>query len=216
MHKKPLVLFGSGGHTKACISAIEQQNEYKIVGYVDNKESFLHYKYLGNDEDYISTANRLGGHYYFIAIGDNYLRYKVYEKIKHLDFEAATIIHPSSIIDGDTYISKGVVVMPNVTLQPNVIIGLFSVVNTSSSIDHDCYVGQFSSIAPGVTICGKVNIGMFSFVGAGSTIIHNIDVGDNVVIGAGSCVTSNIKSNSFGYGSPYQHIRTRQMDEKYL
>jgi len=216
MSKKPLVIFGAGGHAKACISTIEKQNKYKIVGYVNSKKSTTPYKYLGNDEDYISNVDRIGGHYYFIAIGDNYVRYRVYEKIRHLGGEVATIIHPSSVIADNVEILGGVIVMPSVTIQPGVSISSFCVINTASTIDHNCYVGQFSSIAPGATICGRVKIGKFSFVGAGSTVIHNIDVGNNVVIGAGSCVVSNIKENSFGYGSPYRHVRARQLDEKYL
>ena len=76
-HKK-IVFIGYSGHSFGCIEVAKKQG-YKIVGYYDIKENILNeYKlrYLGY-EDSISSKDKP-----FIAIGDNKIRRKIYEKLK--------------------------------------------------------------------------------------------------------------------------------------
>jgi FlaA1/EpsC-like NDP-sugar epimerase len=42
-----IILVGAGGHCKSCIDVIEKENQFKIVGLVDNKKKtgkFLKYR----------------------------------------------------------------------------------------------------------------------------------------------------------------------------
>ena len=53
---KSLILFGSGGHSKACIEVIESSQEFKIKGIVihpkEEIKEFMNYKIIGNDNNF--------------------------------------------------------------------------------------------------------------------------------------------------------------------
>ena len=60
---KPLILFGSGGHCKACIDVIESSNEYKIKGIVvhpqEEIKEFMQYKIIGNDSNLNNFSSKI-------------------------------------------------------------------------------------------------------------------------------------------------------------
>lgn len=219
MNNKVIVI-GSSGHAKICSDIIES-NGYYIVGLIDSYRNLgdktLKYDIISNDINNIDEICKTHNTYnIFIAIGDNYSRYKVQNTIKKFNLNYPTFIHSSAVVSKYSNIGCGSIIMPNVTINTNTDIQNFCVINTNSSIDHDCKIGNFTSIAPGVTLGGNVNIGSNTFIGIGSTVIHKINIGDNVLIGSSSNVVNNIDSNKTYYGNPAKFIKDRKIDDKFL
>ena len=52
---KKIILIGAGGHAKACIDVIEEENKYKIIGIIEKvktkKKKFVNYSIIGIDKD---------------------------------------------------------------------------------------------------------------------------------------------------------------------
>jgi len=195
---KNIIVFGSSGHAKVVIDAIQETNKYNIIGLVDDfKEEdteVFGYKVLGkvSDLDYILHKKFFnceidGG---VIGIGDNFGRNSVFLKIKQLvpDFNFETIVHPKAIVSKNVIIGNGTVLLPGTIVNNSCKIGNFCILNTKSSLDHDSVMEDFSSLAPGVTTGGKVTIGEFTAISLGANIIHNITIGMHCVIGAGALV----------------------------
>ena len=223
---KKILIFGSGGHSKVIVDIIQNQGIYKILGFIDNKlpKGFkvLGYKVIGNDDDIdilIEKYQIYGGS---IAIGDNFLRSLVIEKVKEKvkeaskDFQFINCIHPKSHIALDVKMGEGNVLMPGAVINTSSEIGSFCILNTNSSIDHDNKFSDFVSVGPNAVCGGNVAIDKFSAIGIGATVINDISIAQNCIIGANSLVNKNTKSNSVYYGQPAKYIREHKFGDKYL
>ncbi len=217
-----ILIFGASYHTKYTIDIIEQQNNYEIAGILDYNininEIYAGYKILGNDDDLPELVKQLKINRGIIAIGDNFVRYKVAEKILKMipDFEFVSVVHPSVIIGKNCTMGKGNVIMAGVIINNDSTIGDHCFLATKASLDHDSSLGNFTSLSPGVTTGGNVKIGAFTAIGLGANIIHNMQIGEHTVIGAGALVSKNFGDYLVAYGVPAKEIRKRNAGDKYL
>ena len=208
-----LLIIGCGGHSKV-ITDIAKALKFKNIFYQDinsKKSEFLgtniSNKQIKNYEDY-----------FFVAIGDNYIREKVlieFQK-KNPNATAATLIHPSSVVSENSSIDIGSAVMPLCVINSSSKIGKGVIVNSHSSLDHDNLLMDYSSVAPGVITGGNVSIGKRSVISIGSRIKNNVSIGSDTIIGASSYVNKDISNNYIAYGSPAKVIRERNKGDKYL
>ena len=217
-----IIVIGSSGHAKVVIDCIEKENKYEIIGLLDRfKEvgsNSFGYKVLGKEEDLqdlIKTYKIEGG---IIAIGDNFTRYTVYDKISQNipQFNFINVIHPSAQIARNVLIGKGTVIMANTTISSEATVGAFCIINNNSSLDHDSKMLDYSSLAPGSSIGGNTKIGLFTAVSLGAKVIHGITIGEHTIIGTGATVLDNIPNYVVAYGTPAKVIRGRIAGEKYL
>ena len=203
MINKKIVIIGYSGHSYGCVEVAIKQG-FSIVGYHDVLEKVsnpYNLNYLGQ-EDNIDSNNKA-----FIALGDNRIRRKIYEKLRSNNiFLNTTLIHSnttiskSSLIEEQTFISAGVIINPQVK------IGVGCIINTGAIIEHDCSIGKFSHIAPGAVLAGNVSIGSGCMIGANAVIKQGVKIGDNVIVGAGAVVLKDVNSNTIFVGNPAKQI----------
>jgi len=217
---KDIVVFGSGGHAKVIIDIIEKQGAFKIIGLIDKfkdkDDTVFGYQIIGEEEDFPEISKNIYGG--IIAIGDNWVRYKVASHIKAIvpNFKFITAIHPFTAIARGVKMGDGSVVMAGAILNSESSIGEHCIINTMASIDHDNSIGDFVTIAPNVTIGGNVRIGDYSAISLGANVIHGRGIGEHTVIGAGSTVIKDIPSYVVAFGTPAKVIRKREAGDKYL
>jgi len=222
MEKQSIFIVGASEHAKVIIDIIENENVYEIVGLIDtfkNKgEEVLGYEVIGKEDDLPELLKKHERASVIIAIGDNWVRYLVMEKILKIvpEIKFASTIHPSAHIAKHVKIGKGVVIMAGVVINSESVIEDFVIVNTKTSIDHDGLIKSFSSLAPGVTLGGNVTVGNYAAISIGATVKHNISIGNHAVIGAGAVLLHNCGDNIIMYGVPAKEIRKRVSGEKYL
>ena len=214
--EKEIIIIGSSGHAKTIIDIIEKENKYKIIGLIDDYrkigEKTFGYNILGGLENINKFSNIRKA---IIAVGDNFSRKKIKQRIEH-KFNFIQAIHPSSTIGKNVKIGDGTAIMAGAIINPSTAIGKHCVVNTNSSLDHDCFMDDYASLAPNVTTGGNVIIGKNSSICLGANIINDITIGQNTIIGAGSCVLKNISDNIIAYGIPCKKIKKRIFDKKYF
>lgn len=176
------------------------------------------YEVLGTEDTLINILRDDPSYKVFIAIGDNWTRYQVMQRLleNFPPIEISSAIHPCALIGKDEVIGKGVAVMAGVVINSHSIVEDFCILNTQSSIDHDCILRKFSAISPNTILGGNVIVGDFSFIAISAILLHGITVGKHVVIGAGSLLLNNCEDNTIMYGMPAKFIRNRQAGEKYL
>ena len=218
MVKQKIIIIGASGHAKVVIDIVEKQGKYIIEGLLDDNrkkgEEILGYKILGTIKDLPQFTD----HKVIIAIGDNWTRYQIYQKIMSIipDNNFATAVHPSAQIGKNVTIGIGTVVMAGAIINCDTVIGNFTIINTKASIDHDCRMNNFSSLAPNVTTGGNVMIGEFSAISIGATIVHGMQVGSHSIIGAGALLIENCGDTIIMYGMPAKKVKDRIIGEKYL
>lgn len=215
---KNLIIIGSSGHAKVVIDMAEKTMLYNIIGLIDD------YKTIGTQTSghkVIGTISDIGklnssDTYFFIAVGNNWSRYMIYNRLSELGLKYVSIIHPSAVIARDITIPKGVAVMANAVINSGTYIGDFAIVNTGAIIEHDNVLQDFASVSPRVVTGGNVHIGKFSFIGIGSIIKNTVTIGEHTVIGAGSTVLDFTEGYKVAYGIPCKPVYDRKKDDKYL
>lgn len=219
---KNVLIIGASGHGSVILDSIERSGEYQVIGFIDSfkpKGNKINgYEILGNESDFpylIEKFNIYGG---IVAIGDNWTRSRVVNRITHIfpDFKFITVIHPLAIVGKDVSIGPGSVFMPGAVVNTSSVVGNHCIINTNSSLGHDGKMENFSSLASGVTLGGNCYIGRYSAISLGAKVIENVTILDHTVIGAGSLVLDDMPGYSVAYGSPAKVIRKRKPGEQYL
>jgi sugar O-acyltransferase (sialic acid O-acetyltransferase NeuD family) len=199
-----MILIGYSGHAFVVYGIFTAAGK-KIAGYCDVAEKEYNpfgLQYFGteNSETGLDAIKANG---YFIAVGDNKLRKKIYESLQQKQLTPANAIHPSAVIDASASIAEqGVMIAANATINPLASIGTGAICNTGCIIEHECVVGEFAHIGPGAVLCGNVKIGSCTFVGANAVIKQGITVGKNAMIGAGAVVVKDVPDGVKVIGVP--------------
>jgi sugar O-acyltransferase (sialic acid O-acetyltransferase NeuD family) len=220
--KKNILIIGASGHAKVIIDILEKENLYNVFGFIDTYKpkgkSIYGYEILGTEKDIpkIMFENDIYGG--IIAIGDNWVRKIVSDKVIELnnEFKFITTIHPDAIIGNDVQIGEGVVIMPGVIINSKAVIGKHCILNTKSFLGCCSKIYDYSSLGPSSLVDYDVVVKNNSAISLGVNIVNNIIIGENSVIGAGSLVLKNIANNKIAFGIPAIEIRDRFVGEKYL
>lgn len=197
---KKIIIFGSGGHSKACIDVIESENKFKIIGLIDNKQKYnllFKYKILGSEKelDFISKKVRFA----LIAVGhlkDNTIRESLYKKAKYFKFNFPTIISPLAYVSKHATIGPGTIIMHGSIVNAGASIAENCIINTNSVIEHDTKIESHCHISTGAIVNGGVFIKKNTFIGSCAVIKQNIIIGRNCFVNANIFLKKNLKDNS--------------------
>jgi sugar O-acyltransferase (sialic acid O-acetyltransferase NeuD family) len=199
-----MILIGYSGHGFVAYGILSAAG-ITVTGYCDIAEKEynpFNLAYFG-PENSATAMQALQQNGFFIAVGDNQLRSKIYTSLHEKKLTAANAIHPSAVIDASaTVAGHAVMIAAHVAINPLASIATGAICNTGCVIEHECVVGEFAHIGPGAVLCGNVKIGSGTFVGANAVIKQGITVGKNVVIGAGAVVVKNVPDNITVMGVP--------------
>jgi sugar O-acyltransferase (sialic acid O-acetyltransferase NeuD family) len=199
-----MILIGYSGHAFVVYGIFNAAGK-KVKGYCDVSEKeynpfSLQYFETENSETGLSAIKEHG---YFVAVGDNLLRKKIYDGLQKYNLSPANAIHPSAVIDPSSIIDRqGVMIAANVTVNPLASISTGAICNTGCIIEHECIVGEFAHIGPGAVLCGNVKIGDGTFVGANAVIRQGVTIGKNAMIGAGAVVVKDVPDDVTVVGIP--------------
>jgi sugar O-acyltransferase (sialic acid O-acetyltransferase NeuD family) len=199
-----MILIGYSGHAYVVHSIFTAAN-VAVKAYCDNSEKTsnpFQLQYLGS-EDNESALQHLKQESFFIAIGDNNIRRKVYQNLAVKGLYPTNAIHPSALIASPVSIdAHGVMIATGAIIHPLSKIEKGAIINTGAIVEHECLVGAFAHVGPGAILCGNVSIGEGTFVGAGAVIRQGIRVGNNVMIGMGAVVVKDVADNTTVMGIP--------------
>lgn len=208
--KKPVAIVGYSGHAYVIIDIFLNAGRI-VTAYCDNEEKTnnpFHLEYLGKEQEVLNQLRKFD---YFLCVGHNGIREKIYNQVKNILGNPVNAIHPKAIVSASAKMGNGVMVAANASINPIVEIGNGVICNTSCSIDHECIIEDFAHIAPGAVLCGNVKVGKGSFIGAGAVIKQGVTIGDNVMVGAGTVVLKDVLSNTTVVGNPQRVLTKKQV-----
>jgi sugar O-acyltransferase (sialic acid O-acetyltransferase NeuD family) len=208
---KNLILIGGGGHAKACIDVIEQEGVYTIKGIIDLPEKvgteILGYKVIGIEDDIAALVK--DNHYFLITVGQiksARIRVRIWELLKSLNAQMATVISPFAYVSRYAAINEGTVVMHGARINTDAVIGYNAIINTNAIIEHDTIIGEHCHISTGAILNGGCSTGNEVFIGSGAVVNQGVSIGGNVKIGAASLIHRNIKEEGTYIGVPFVKI----------
>lgn len=200
LSQNEVILYGAGGHGAIVYDTLIHCG-FVVKFFFDD----LQENKTGAVEIKAYLADKYLDVHVHISIGDNYSRYRVWEKLQHKLF---TVIHPKSIISkSKVIIGEGCFVAVGAVLQTEIEAGKCCIFNTSSLVEHHAKIGNFVHLAPGAVLCGGVTIEDGCLVGANAVIEPGIHIGKGCKIGSGSVVRKNLPDGAVAVGVPAKIIR---------
>lgn len=199
-----MILIGYSGHAYVVYDILRQAGQ-AVTGYCDvepKEYNPFQLSYKGYEATEAGTAC-IRENDFFIAIGDNRIRKKIYDQFASIQRYPVNAIHPSAkLATGVVLAQHGIMVAAGVCINPLAKIGTGAICNTGCVIEHECMVGDFAHIGPGAVLCGNVAVGDGAFIGAGAVIRQNITIGKNAMIGMGAVVVKDVADGETVVGNP--------------
>ena len=202
---KDLILIGGGGHCKSVLDAAESAG-YNILGVLDMPEDvgkeILSTKVIGTDDDipaYVDKAE------FVITVGfikNPSTRIRIYNKVKEVGGNFATIIASTAYVSKYAKIGEGTVVLHQAFVNAGAKVGCNVILNTATNIEHDAVIGNHCHISTGTMVNGDCKVGERCFIGSQSVLANGISIGDDIIVGAGSLVRKSISEKGIYSGNP--------------
>lgn len=179
---------------------------------------------LGLALDDHSGGDEVSGHPILCDIKDAYDKFKKYDDVKFIyqlyrpdlmrertqiltelnipQEKFCNFIHPSVMLAKSAKIGIGNVLLANVVVNCNAILGNFNTVNSGTLLGHDIKVGNNNYFAGQVCVGSGLSIGNENFIGLNSSIRNGITIGNNNIVGMSSNITKSVDNNCVLYGNP--------------
>lgn len=205
----PLLVIGAGGHARVVID-VARAAGFNPVAALDPSSvgSTCNGVAVIGDDAMAESLFADGLKHCVTAIGDNRLRSKLGERLRHIGFTLPLVAHPSAILSPSARIGEGTVIMPLAVVNASAEIGRLVIVNSAALIEHDCTIGDGAHIAPGCRLGGTVSVGAGVLVGIGSVVRPEATIGDHATIGAGSTVIGDVEASVVATGCPARARRS--------
>jgi sugar O-acyltransferase (sialic acid O-acetyltransferase NeuD family) len=188
---KRIFLIGAGGHCRSVIDVIESTGRFQIAGLFDRPENIGkkigNYEIVGSDQELPSFVD--AHNFFLITLGQiksAQARKTIFEKLKSINAQMATVISKRAYVAATAKISDGTVVMHDALVNSYASVGENCIINTKALIEHDCHVGHHCHVSTGAIVNGEVHIGDESFVGSQAVVRHAIKIPGRSLIQAGS------------------------------
>lgn len=217
-----IVIFGASGHGGVVLDCLLKEGIYDCIGFLDSYKTtgsfFSGYEILGDENALPTIMDKYEVSGIVVAIGDNWTRRCVVQKIEKLvpNLEFISTVHPSASVSREVNLGKGSVILAGVKISSNASIGDHCILNTSSILEHDSVIQNYSSLAPMVCVGGTFQLGECSAICIGAVCVENITVGRHSIVGACSLVLADIPNFVLAFGRPAKIIRKRKFGDPYL
>jgi acetyltransferase EpsM len=193
-----VIIYGGGGHGKACLELLRALRTYRVVGFVDDglstNETIMGVPVLGGGEVLAELyargvrlcVNAVGG------IGNLGVRARVFQRIAESGIVCPVVVHPTAYVESSASLSPGVQVFPHAYIGSEARVGFGGIVNTGAIVSHDCDLGECVNISPGAILAGEVQVGAGALIGMGVTINLRVRIGARARVGNGATVKSDV------------------------
>ena len=190
-----ILLFGGGGHGKACVDVIESSGEFEISGIVDPflKKLDLPYELISQEAPYEFLRETIDNAIVSIGqIKSSDARKKIYSRLKEYEFHLPVIHSKYAYKSKYSEVNEGTILMHFSLVNSYSTIGKNCIINSKSLIEHDVKVGDHCHIATGAILNGQVKVGDDTFIGSNTVIAPGKCIGNNCLISAGLFINEDI------------------------
>lgn len=206
-----VIIIGAGGHAWVVADILLQMHSIdkriRPIGFLDDNTALHNCHILGLPVlASISDGLSIPHDAVIIAIGDNQIRYRLFNLLVQREERFITACHPQAIMASSTTIGKGSVISAGAIVNPGSEIGANTILNTGCSVGHRCQIGPHAHIGPGARLGGEVTVGAGALIGIGATVMPQRKVGAWSIVGAGSVVTKDVPDHTIVVGAPAKTI----------
>ena len=210
---KVLGIYGSGGFGREVYDIALRVNQInkswtKIIFIEDIGEAKIN---INNVEmmsfEQMSNFYNIKNIEIIIAVGEPFLREKLFKKVLKNNYELTNLIDPSVIISPYCKMGKGIIVCSGCIIACNAQIDDNVCINVNTIVGHDIHISENCSISSNVNIGGASFIGKRTFIGIGAMIKQGLKIGKDSIISMSSVVFHNIKDSVIAVGNPARIVK---------
>lgn len=202
-----LIIIGARGFGREVYHLATQcgdyQKEFQIKGFLDSKadalESYSGYPpILGAVETYVPQPQDR----FVCALGDVKAKKHYLSIIREKGGRFVSLIHPTAIILSNTSIGVGAIILANVFISSEVVIGDYVTIQPFSAIGHDARISDYAHLNAYAFVGGYAQVGEGATLHTGAKVLPHKRIGDWAIVGAGSVVLRNVKAGETVFGVP--------------
>jgi sugar O-acyltransferase (sialic acid O-acetyltransferase NeuD family) len=206
-----VLVLGAGGQGQVVADILRAQEtageDIRFLGYCDDHADTLRASLGAEVLGTLSECSVIEHDALIVAIGDNAVRHKLFNRAADGGARFATAKHPTATVSPSVRLGPGTMISAGVVVNVMSVVGANTIVNTAASVDHHCCVGDHVHIAPGVRLGGEVNIGEGALIGIGAVVLPGKTIGAWAIVGAGAVVISDVPPGATVVGVPARQLR---------
>lgn len=203
--EKEVLIYGVGEMAQMVRYQFEYEGNFRIVGYCierDFKKGLNSFDGLPlYDFDKIRTSKPPSEFELFIAVGNNYVRERIFRNAKRMGYHLCSFVESTVLRYENLKFGENVFISGTSALQPYVTVG-FNTFIIGAKIGHHSAIGDHCLLSC-CTLAGGVDVGNRTFIGMNSTIKQRVKIGYDNIIGMGSII-----SEDTGNGEVYSNTNT--------
>ena len=206
-----LIIIGARGFGREIYNLATQcdgySTEFEVKGFLDDKADALdgfncYPPILGAVESYVIQL----GDIFVCAQGDPKYKKHYVELVKGMGGRFQTLIHPSSIVNSNTVLGQGCLILPNVYISCDVQVEDFVTFQPFCVIGHDARIGAFSHLNCYAFMGGYAQCEEGVTLHTGAKVLPHKKIGAWSTVGAGSVVLRSVRTRQTVFGVPAMTI----------
>lgn len=186
---KKIVVVGAGGHGKSVADSLLLQNEYELIGFVDdaypNLSEVWGFPVLGKVTAETFSSLQGNAECFVVAIGNNELRESIFKLVDRMGLNQPSIVHHKAFVSSRAMIGKGCVVMANAVIGTEAKLGNGVIVNSGAIVDHHAVVDDFGHLGVNASMAGGAHLGRSAWAQAGVTLGYGVVIPDKQILKPG-------------------------------
>lgn len=196
--KRRLYIFGMQNFAEMAHYLFSQESDYEIAGFLADAQYLDRSTFLGlpaiayeRFKEQVTPEDAD----LFVAIGVgkiNTLRAQKVDEIAAAGYRLASFVSPSARLPKGLAIGPNTMIMDQVNIHPQVVIGRNTVIWSNSRIALKASIGDHVWITSAV-IGDSSRVGDFTFVGLNATIAPFVNVGSHNLIGAAALISKDTR-----------------------
>jgi sugar O-acyltransferase (sialic acid O-acetyltransferase NeuD family) len=215
MTARPLLVVGAGGfareaaETARAIHSVD--GSVSLLGFLDDDPT-LHGTTVGGTP-VLGPVEAVSDHpdaVVVVAVGrpDAYtVRRELVARLGLPTDRYATLVHPAASVGSTCSVGSGTVVLAQVVMTADVMVGHHVVVMPQVVLPHDVRVDDYATLASGVRLGGGVHVGTGAYVASGVGVREGCRIGSWALVGMGSTVLQDVPDERVWFGSPARDVR---------
>ena len=113
-----------------------------------------------------------------------------------------SIIHPRAVLDRDTVLGTGAIILAGVVATAQVTIRDHVVCMPNVVLTHDDVIDSYATLCAGVVLGGNVHVGERAYLGMSCSVREGCTVRARAMVGMGAVVIEDVDSNRTWVGVP--------------
>jgi sugar O-acyltransferase (sialic acid O-acetyltransferase NeuD family) len=193
MKQKLILLIGAGGHARACIDVIEQENRFVVGGLVGTEKEVgsevFGYPVLGTDADLAALRKKYDCALVTIGhIKTPQFRMNSFAALMENGYDLPVIVSPRAYVSSRAKLGRGTIVLHGAIVNAGVTIGRNCIINSQSLVEHDVVIADHCHISTAAAVNSGVSIGAGTFIGSNACVRQCLTIGEDCLIGMGQRV----------------------------